>query len=101
VIVRCGRCGVQFQVPGPGRYACPSCGTGNEVRSPAGPAPVGAEPPGGGEGFPAAPGPVPPAAPSSRVACPACGFGFIVGDIALATCPNCGAPVPVDDEENP
>jgi predicted RNA-binding Zn-ribbon protein involved in translation (DUF1610 family) len=28
-----------------------------------------------------------------RITCPSCDFSFIVGDIAVATCPNCGAEV--------
>ncbi len=96
MIIRCGRCQTQFQVPGPGRYACPSCGTGNEVRPAA--APPGAGGPGGPGGLvggpsPAGLAPEPPAEPSPRAQCPACGFSFIVGDIDVAVCPNCGAEV--------
>jgi ribosomal protein S27AE len=28
-----------------------------------------------------------------RITCGECEFSFIVGDIAVATCPNCGAEV--------
>ena len=49
MIVRCGRCKTQFDAPGAGRFACPACGTANEVRSQPGepgmvtpPAPAGA-----------------------------------------------------------
>ena len=28
-----------------------------------------------------------------RIECPECGFSFIVGDIAVATCPNCATEV--------
>jgi Zn finger protein HypA/HybF involved in hydrogenase expression len=86
VIVRCGRCGTEFQVPGPGRYTCPACGTANEVRG-AGPEISRPEPP------PA------PEHPSPRVVCPACDFSFIVGSIEMATCPNCGEAVPVSGGE--
>jgi hypothetical protein len=38
-----------------------------------------------------------------RIECPECGFSFIVGDIAVATCPNCATEVrtgkPSLDEE--
>jgi len=76
--VRCGRCQTQFAVQGPGRYPCPQCGVVNEVqaavdvsrRAPA------------------------PRATSPRRTCSDCGFSFIVGDIEVAACPNCGAQVP-------
>ncbi|HEY7468980.1 MAG TPA: hypothetical protein VIC07_05555 [Acidimicrobiia bacterium] len=98
MMVRCGACRTQFEVPGPGRFACPVCGSVNVVREPAGSAPASVG------GYPAAPGvagappppppPQPPAnVPSPRINCPECDFSFIVGDIAVATCPNCGAEV--------
>lgn len=86
MIVRCGRCQTSFEVPGPGRYRCPACGTTNEVRGGA------AADPGG---FVAPPPPPPPEAPSPRVECPACEFRFIVGAVDEAPCPNCGATVSV------
>lgn len=85
MIVRCGRCGTQFEVPGPGRYACPGCGTGNEVRGPE-------------ISRPDPPAP-PPERPSPRVVCPVCEFSFIVGPIEVATCPNCGEAVPIPGGE--
>jgi Zn finger protein HypA/HybF involved in hydrogenase expression len=75
--VRCGRCQTQFTVQGPGRYPCPACGAVNEVR-------------------PHVDVPREPAAPvaaSPRRTCPDCGFSFIVGDVEIAVCPNCGAQV--------
>ncbi|HEU4916524.1 MAG TPA: hypothetical protein VFV13_08160 [Acidimicrobiia bacterium] len=96
MMVRCGACRNQFEVPGAGRFACPVCGSVNVVREPAGSAPPTMG------GYPAAPGvagtspppPPPPAtAPAPRIECPECSFSFIVGDIAVATCPNCGAQV--------
>lgn len=114
MIVRCGACRTQFDVPGEGRFACPVCGSVNMVRGRAGgSAPGGAPPPGSmpptggpppGAGQPATPPPPPPApdVPSPKVECPECGFSFIVGDIALATCPMCSAEVPTGrqaDEE--
>ncbi len=76
--VRCGRCQTQFAVQGPGRYPCPVCGVVNEVR-PTVDVPTHAA---------AAPKEVSP-----RRTCENCGFSFIVGDIDIAPCPNCGAAV--------
>jgi DNA-directed RNA polymerase subunit RPC12/RpoP len=84
VIVRCGRCQTQIEVPGPGRYACPACGTLNDIR------PRAPEP-----GLVTPPAPPPEPAPSPRVECPQCGFRFIVGQVESAPCPNCGASVTV------
>lgn len=87
MIVRCGRCRSGFDVPGPGRHACPNCGTVNEVRAAAGP--ISTVPP---------PPPV-QEHPSPRVSCSNCGFSFIVGSVEVAPCPNCGAPVTVGAAE--
>lgn len=88
MIVRCGACRTQFEVPGAGRFACPVCGSVNVVRGQAQPA-AGGYPSVAGETHSA-----PPAEkPSPRVTCPECGFSFIVGDIAMAVCPNCGSEV--------
>lgn len=95
--VRCGACRTQFDVAGPGRYACPACGSVNVVRDQAA-APAS----GSVGGYQAAPGvspegmpppPPPPPPPTPKISCPDCAFSFIVGQIALATCPNCGAEV--------
>ena len=97
--VRCGACRTEFEVAGPGRHACPSCGSVNVVReqTAAAPSTVG--------GYQAAPGvdsglapPLPPPPPPSsppppKIACTECGFEFFVGNIAMATCPNCEAEV--------
>jgi predicted RNA-binding Zn-ribbon protein involved in translation (DUF1610 family) len=83
--VRCGKCGTEFPVEGAGRYPCPACQAVNEVR----PTPA-AEP------SLTVPPPVPEqATPSPKATCQACSFGFIVGDIDVASCPNCGADVKV------
>ena len=101
--VRCGACRTQFEVPGAGRFACPVCGSVNVVRNGAGAQP----PPGqmggystapgvGPEGGPPPPPPPPPPQPdlpSPKVTCPECEFSFIVGEIAVATCPMCNAEV--------
>ena len=95
MMVRCGACRTQFEVPGAGRFACPTCGSVNVVRE------SGGAPPSMGE-YPVAPNVVggtqgaqapPPPIPTPRIICPDCAFSFIVGDIAVASCPNCGAEV--------
>lgn len=104
-MARCGRCGTSFTVDGPGRYPCPGCGVTNEVREGAAPPPSGgfpgpaASPPPGASppsGIVTPPPPPPPDTPSQRIACPDCDFVFIVGSIAVATCPNCGKEVDKD-----
>lgn len=105
--VRCGACRTQFEVPGAGRFACPVCGSVNVVRE-AGEAPpsVGGYPaaPGAGPaGPPSQPPPPPKDNPMPRVQCPECGFSFIVGNVAVATCPNCSSEVETGievEEEN-
>ena len=37
--------------------------------------------------------PPPEAPPMPRVECPECGFSFMVGNIAIATCPMCASDV--------
>lgn len=93
MIVRCGSCRTQFEVAGAGRFSCPACGSVNVVRNQTatGPASAGAYPT--APGAPATPTPPPPDRPSPRIHCPECAFTFIVGDIAVATCPNCGTEV--------
>jgi LSD1 subclass zinc finger protein len=94
MMVRCGACRTQFEVPGAGRFACPVCGSVNVVRDQTGaPSPMGGYPAAPGVGGPQAPPPPPPPQPLPRIKCPQCEFSFIVGDIAVATCPNCGAEV--------
>ncbi len=96
--VRCGACRTEFEVPGAGRYACPACGSVNVVRN-------GNQPPPNIGGYPTAPGalvegvgaptppPTPPEPSVTRIRCPECGFNFVVGEIAVATCPMCSAEV--------
>jgi Zn finger protein HypA/HybF involved in hydrogenase expression len=88
VIVRCGRCQTQFDAPGEGRFACPACGTANEVKS---------QP--GAPGMVTPPPPPEPEVPSPRVACGECGFSFIVGDVEAAPCPMCGLVVQIGSGE--
>ncbi len=99
--VRCGACRTQFEVAGPGRFACPVCGSVNVVRDAAAAQPepaYGGYPTAPGAGMPSEP-PPPPQLP--RVTCPECDFSFVVGNIAVARCPNCDAEVSTgfgDDE---
>lgn len=90
--VRCGACRTQFEVAGAGRFACPVCGSVNVVKDG-----VAAEAP--PQGY--APPPEPPAPPPvlPRISCPECGFSFVVGEIAVATCPMCSAEVPTGLED--
>lgn len=104
--VRCGACRTQFEVAGPGRYACPVCGSVNVVRNGPQQAPntVGGYPaaPGAeGQGVvqPGGPPPPPPEKKLPKVDCPECGHNFIVGEVATAICPNCGAEVKTGIEE--
>ncbi len=109
--VRCGACRTEFDVAGAGRYPCPVCDSVNVVRDA-----NGEEQPQTFGGYPTAPGvgdagappppppPPPPDEPLPHIDCPDCGFNFIVGKIAVATCPNCAAEVDTgieieDDEE--
>lgn len=85
MIVRCGRCQSSFEVPGVGRYPCPSCGTPNDVRS-------GDREP---DGLVTPPPPPDREDPSPRVQCGSCDLSFIVGAVDEAPCPNCGALVAV------
>lgn len=97
MIVRCGSCRTQFEVAGAGRFSCPACGSVNVVRNQTatGPASAGAYP--AAPGSPGVPGgtpsPPPPDRPSPRISCPECAFTFIVGEVPVATCPNCGSEV--------
>lgn len=113
--VRCGSCRTEFEVPGAGRFACPVCGSVNVVRAASGQQPPpqqqqqpppqqnmggyrtapGVIPPGGAT----PPPPPPPDDPLPKVECPECDFSFVVGKIAVATCPNCSAEVETGIEE--
>lgn len=93
MIVRCGACRTQFEVAGAGRFSCPACGSVNVVRNQTATAPASAADYPAAPGSPGAPATPPPPQsdrPSPRINCPDCAFTFIVGDIAVATCPNCG-----------
>ncbi|MGA7228353.1 MAG: hypothetical protein WBZ45_09125 [Acidimicrobiia bacterium] len=98
MMVRCGACRNQFDVPGAGRFACPVCGSVNVVReqgsAPAPePGPYPTAPNAMGDSGLVQPPPPPPSKPAPKVDCPECDFTFYVGEIAIATCPNCGAEV--------
>ena len=99
VIVRCGRCRSELEIPGPGEFVCPACGTRNVARGGVAPDPYsisGAAPasasgltvPGGG------PAPVAPPEPPTDIhwgTCPACRYKFATGEVEAVTCPNCRA----------
>lgn len=91
-MVRCGRCQTQFDVPGEGRFACPTCGAVNEVRSAASAA-NGLTTPGFRQ-----PDPSPARSSVPKAHCESCDFEFFVGDIETAICPNCGSEVSVSEE---
>lgn len=103
MIVRCGRCRSELQVPGPGEFVCPACGTRNAVRDPGG----GGAPAGAGDlggltipgGMPPASGPPPGPDPSVRWAeCPSCSYRFAMGEVERVRCPNCEAEAEVTPE---
>ena len=95
--VRCGACRSEVQIQGPGRFNCPACGSPNEVRPPAQGAPAGMPPEGDSQfGGMATPPPQPAPEPTSpKAICGSCEFSFIVGNIEVAECPNCGTEVQV------
>lgn len=96
MMVRCGNCRTQFDVPGAGRFQCPVCGSVNVVRGAAGNETRPTSPPGGPSDTSPPPRPLDP--PSPRARCPICEFTFIVGQVAVARCPNCGAEVETGQE---
>lgn len=110
MMVRCGACRSQFDAPGPGRYACPSCGSVNMIREQA---PPPQQPAGGAGGYPVAPGvaptpppPLPPERTVPKIECPECGYSFHVGQVAKVICPMCSEEVvtglvDVDEEDAP
>ena len=94
MIVRCGRCGVELEVAGPGEFVCPQCGTRNAVReqplaSPFGVPDLKAPPPGADAGPP--PG-------VHWVVCPACSYRFAAGELEEVACPACSAQLRLDGE---
>ncbi len=93
--VRCGSCSTEFDVPGPGRFGCPTCGTVNSVGGGAAPPPPEGPLGDAGAGSDPPPAPAPPAIDVSEVRCGECSFSFLVGEVATAPCPNCGAEVDV------
>lgn len=109
MMVRCGACRSQFDAPGPGRYACPACGSVNMIREQA---PQSQQATGGSGGYPVAPGvaPTPPPPPPERtvpkIECPECGYSFHVGEVAKVICPMCSSEVitglvDLDEDEGP
>ncbi|MGZ4211889.1 MAG: hypothetical protein ACXVQV_01490 [Actinomycetota bacterium] len=94
MIVRCGRCGVELDIAGPGEFMCPSCGTRNVVRGPA-------TQPQHPFGVPdlGASAPTTPAPGVQWVRCPSCAYRFAVGELDAVTCPSCSTRF--DLPENP
>jgi len=93
MIVRCGRCGTELEIPGPGEFMCPSCGTRNVAR--------GAEPVQNPFGVPDLGAVAPPEqAPGVRwVRCPSCSFRFAVGEVEEVSCPSCSTTIDVADQD--
>lgn len=103
--VRCGACRTQFEVAGAGRFACPVCGSVNVVRNggaDAAPETMGGYPtaPGVAGGPPPPPPPPREPDPMPRIACPECGFTFIIGNVSTVVCPNCSAEVSTGIDED-
>jgi len=69
--------------------------------APAAPPPgYGQQPPGYPPPTYTTPPPPAPEAPSPKLTCPDCEFSFIVGQIKVAACPNCGADVETGSTPN-
>ena len=98
--IRCGACRTEFDVSSAGRHSCPACGAVNQVAEGAPPSPQPQPPQQAPSPLQQQPGepvpsPAPEPAPLPKVSCPECSFEFVVGDIEVASCPNCAAEVPV------
>jgi DNA-directed RNA polymerase subunit RPC12/RpoP len=90
MLVRCGRCQAELEVPGAGEFVCPACGTRNAVRG-ASPAPSPFDLPDiGGRGAADA-ALQETAAGVTWVVCPRCSYRFAVGEVAQVDCPTCSA----------
>lgn len=110
MIVRCGRCQVELEVQGAGEFICPSCGTRNAVRGPAGAGPgldpyglpdlgaVGTKPP-SPFGTPSSEPPSPqgdePTPGITWETCPDCTYRFARGQVEEISCPSCGVKLQV------
>lgn len=93
MLVRCGNCRVELEVPGPGEFACPACGSRNVVRGQAAPkAPTLDLPDLGRTQAP----PSEPAAGIRWTKCPQCSYRFAVGEIPSVPCPACSANLSID-----
>jgi len=95
MIVRCGRCGDELKIAGPGEFACPSCGTRNVARGQQ--EPPAADPFGVPDLSPAAPQEPPPGV--TWVRCPACSYRFAVGEMEEVSCPSCATTVHLEKQE--
>jgi predicted RNA-binding Zn-ribbon protein involved in translation (DUF1610 family) len=94
MIVRCGRCGVELEIAGPGEFMCPNCGTRNVARGAA------QQPPQNPFGVPdlGASAPQEPAAGVHWIRCPACAYRFAVGEVEEVSCPSCSTIVQVTED---
>jgi len=97
VVVRCGRCRAELEIPGPGEFVCPACGTRNVAGggAAADPYTIGGAPPAASRLTVPGGAPVPmPQAPPPDVhwaVCPSCSFRFATGEVETLVCPNCRA----------
>jgi DNA-directed RNA polymerase subunit RPC12/RpoP len=89
MIVRCGRCGVELEIAGPGEFMCPNCGTRNMARA------QQQQPPQNPFGVPdlGASAPPEPAPGVQWVRCPACSYRFAVGEMEEVSCPSCSTTI--------
>jgi predicted RNA-binding Zn-ribbon protein involved in translation (DUF1610 family) len=96
MIVRCGRCGVELEIGGPGEFMCPNCGTRNVARGAAGTQ----APPENPFGVPdlGATAPAEPPPGVQWVRCPSCAYRFAVGEMEEVSCPSCSTVIDLRKE---
>ena len=97
MIVRCGRCRSELEIPGPGEFVCPACGTRNVARGGAAPDPFSISGAAPSAGLTVPGGTLPlqqqqtPGPEANWAVCPSCAFRFAIGEVERVTCPNCRA----------